>query len=71
VHVLRAEKAQRVRQAVLPTLEVLAAKTEEFSLVLFRRVFEMNPELAKMFPFAKDESLRCSVLKPHDCRPHF
>lgn len=61
VDAMRAERADRCRKAILPSWDIVSAKMEEFSSLLFRRVFEINPAIAKMFPYARDEDLRCAV----------
>ena len=61
VRSLRGERARYLRQAVEPSWELLVPKMEEFSSMLFRRLFEVNPKLADLFPAARDESMRCVV----------
>lgn len=66
-HAMKCERAQRHRLAVVPSWDLLSTKMEEFSAVLFRRLFEVNPKLAELFPAARDESLRCAVTYCYQC----
>lgn len=59
--VKRQERIQRLRSAALSTWENVTNNMTDFSMMLFRRMYDINPAAINLFPFAKDESLRCVV----------
>ncbi len=58
---LRSERAQMVRTSLTTVWERLSSNAEELSTILFRRIFAIEPKVATMFPFSKEESIKCFV----------
>lgn len=58
---MRQERIQRFRGIILQTWEVVGGGMIEFTMMLFRRIYDISPDTINLFPFAKDESLRCTV----------
>ena len=60
---LRKKRMHAIRDALLPTWDVIDRNGEDFSSLLFSMVKDLEPSIGRLLPFAKDESLRCLVRK--------
>jgi hypothetical protein len=58
---LREVRINVVRNSLMPCWETLCAHSEEFASTLFRRMYAVSPKTAELFPFSKDESVKCIV----------
>jgi hypothetical protein len=64
---MQEERGNFVRLCLASTWEHIS-DIDEFSSTLFRRIYTLSPAVAEMFPFAKDESVKCFVSKPMCCQ---
>ena len=58
---LREIRSNTVRLALQPIWDILVRDVEEFATSLFRRIYAISPQTAALFPFSKDESVKCIV----------
>eukprot|EP00047_Mylnosiga_fluctuans_P005908 m.243568 g.243568 ORF g.243568 m.243568 type:complete len:1503 (+) comp14265_c0_seq1:2238-6746(+) len=60
-HAMRAARINRLRGAVLPSFNTVLACPLEFCRTLFRRMWDISPEVLSLFPFSKYEAMHCVV----------
>ena len=58
---MQEERAELMRVAVQTKWDSIGQCLGEFASLLFRKITEIDIDVAKIFPLAKDETLRCVV----------